>query len=164
MSTVQPITVQVAAAGYAKTDARPQLLSTSYPATCGDDAFFVAQTKQHCAVGVADGVGGWADIGVDPSLFSFSLMINCFHTCELDQNVPAQEAVCLADPRLVVERAYAKLVADKTVVAGSSTACVAVVDLSSATIRVANLGDSGYLLIRDGHLVAGAHHAACICS
>lgn len=29
----------------------------------GEDAFFIADNAQ--AVGVADGVGGWADIGVD---------------------------------------------------------------------------------------------------
>lgn len=28
-------------------------------------------------MGVADGVGGWVDVGVDPSLFSQSLMYHC---------------------------------------------------------------------------------------
>lgn len=36
----------------------------------GEDAFFIAD---HC-LGVADGVGGWAEIGVDPGLYSRQLM------------------------------------------------------------------------------------------
>lgn len=36
----------------------------------GEDAYFIAE---HC-LGVADGVGGWAEIGVDPGLYSRQLM------------------------------------------------------------------------------------------
>ena len=36
----------------------------------GEDAYFIAE---HC-LGVADGVGGWAEIGVDPGLYSSQLM------------------------------------------------------------------------------------------
>lgn len=36
----------------------------------GEDACFIAD---HC-IGVADGVGGWAEIGVDPGLYSRQLM------------------------------------------------------------------------------------------
>jgi hypothetical protein len=45
----------------------------------GEDAHFVLEvepggTRQHSAVGVADGVGGWAAQGVDAGLYSSSLM------------------------------------------------------------------------------------------
>lgn len=32
----------------------------------GEDAFFHTNTRKGLAVGVADGVGGWAEVGVDP--------------------------------------------------------------------------------------------------
>jgi len=35
----------------------------------GEDAFFVSDTLWG-AIGVADGVGGWNEDGVDPALFS----------------------------------------------------------------------------------------------
>lgn len=38
----------------------------------GEDAFFIATGG--VAVGVADGVGGWAEVGVDPGLYSRELM------------------------------------------------------------------------------------------
>ena len=69
-------------AGLWQTDLRPTHFATRYPATCGDDAFFVATNRRVCALGVADGVGGWADIGVDPSLFALNLMNNCFYFYE----------------------------------------------------------------------------------
>lgn len=49
-------------------------LSVPHPnkRTDGEDAFFVSVCKR--AVGVADGVGGWADYGVDSGKFSRELM------------------------------------------------------------------------------------------
>lgn len=38
----------------------------------GEDAYFIGD--QGTAVGVADGVGGWAEVGVDPGLYSRELM------------------------------------------------------------------------------------------
>ena len=38
----------------------------------GEDAFFISE-RGYC-LGVADGVGGWAEIGVDPGLYSKELM------------------------------------------------------------------------------------------
>lgn len=38
----------------------------------GEDAFFISDSGM--AVGVADGVGGWAEVGVDPGLYSRELM------------------------------------------------------------------------------------------
>jgi serine/threonine protein phosphatase PrpC len=38
----------------------------------GEDAFFIAESG--LCVGVADGVGGWAEVGVDPGLYSSELM------------------------------------------------------------------------------------------
>ncbi|KDD72193.1 hypothetical protein H632_c3719p0, partial [Helicosporidium sp. ATCC 50920] len=38
----------------------------------GEDAYFLAADGR--CVGVADGVGGWAEVGVDPGLYSRELM------------------------------------------------------------------------------------------
>ena len=43
----------------------------------GDDAWFIASKNSTDVLGVADGVGGWRDIGVDPSKFSSYLMRTC---------------------------------------------------------------------------------------
>ncbi|MEQ2162403.1 Protein phosphatase PTC7 [Xenoophorus captivus] len=43
----------------------------------GDDACFIARHKAADVLGVADGVGGWRDYGVDPSQFSATLMRTC---------------------------------------------------------------------------------------
>ncbi|CAB1332834.1 unnamed protein product [Coregonus sp. 'balchen'] len=40
----------------------------------GDDACFIARHRSADVLGVADGVGGWRDYGVDPSQFSATLM------------------------------------------------------------------------------------------
>lgn len=40
-----------------------------------------------------------------------------------------------------------------TVFAGSSTACIVVLDRSSHRLHTANLGDSGFLVVRGGEVV-----------
>lgn len=40
----------------------------------GEDAHFICEDEQ--VIGVADGVGGWADVGVDAGLYSRELMFN----------------------------------------------------------------------------------------
>eukprot|EP00122_Pirum_gemmata_P011712 Pgem_evm1s10854 len=47
---------------------------------CGEDAYFMYANDPDGIgdyMGVADGVGGWQDLGVNPALFSWSLMNNC---------------------------------------------------------------------------------------
>ena len=61
----------------------PYLRSTK--ADAGEDAFFattVASSPHHVAFGVADGVGGWVDNGVDPSLFAQALMYHAHRYCK----------------------------------------------------------------------------------
>ncbi|MCI33790.1 putative protein phosphatase 2C 55-like, partial [Trifolium medium] len=41
-------------------------------ATGGEDAHFICADEQ--VIGVADGVGGWANVGVDAGLFARELM------------------------------------------------------------------------------------------
>ncbi|ORC89604.1 protein phosphatase 2C [Trypanosoma theileri] len=136
---------------------------------CGEDSFFVSNTYK--VVGVADGVGGWRDEGVDPSLFANSLMENAklfseTHRTELN-------------PEVILQSAFDKVVNDGRVRAGSSTACVVTLRRDNnnnninnnnnnlndndsnkkdeALLDVANVGDSGVLVVRDRQVLHRVH-------
>lgn len=108
---------------------------------CGDDSFFVA--NHYKVVGIADGVGGWSQEGVDPSLFANSIMENAKLFAETHRHE--------LDPQVILQAAYDKLVHSRNVFAGSSTACIASLrkqDDGTHLLDVANLGDSGLLVVR----------------
>ena len=155
----------------------------------GEDALLFEQMKGEGDVifGVADGVGGWSENGVDPALFSQSLMYHAaqyaaeFYACpdRLDaedlehrssppsgaaSNVstplstpppasPTQSKASTAEPGTpldVLQYAFQKTQEQKEVPAGSATACLVSFDSSKGVIRTANLGDSGFLVLRPG--------------
>lgn len=78
--------------------------------TGGEDAHFIC-TDEH-AIGVADGVGGWADLGVDAGLYSRELMSNSVTAIQ-------EEPKGSIDPARVLEKAHSS-----TKAKGSSTACI----------------------------------------
>lgn len=78
--------------------------------TGGEDAHFICSVEQ--AVGVADGVGGWADYGIDAGLYSRELMSNSITAIQ-------DEPKGSIDPFRVLEKAYSS-----TKAKGSSTACI----------------------------------------
>ena len=90
----------------------------------GEDAFFVASIggTSNVAFGVADGVGGWADSGIDPSDFSHGL---CEHMSAIaqDTNLSITKRVYAGE---LLQRGYDNVVRDKSITAGGSTACIAV--------------------------------------
>ncbi|CAL1411014.1 unnamed protein product [Linum trigynum] len=102
--------------------------------TGGEDAHFICSDEQ--AVGVADGVGGWADLGVDAGLYSRELMS---HSVDAIQEEPKGSV----DPARVLEKAHSI-----TKAKGSSTACI--IALTEEGLRAINLGDSGFMVVRDG--------------
>lgn len=104
--------------------------------TGGEDAYFVARNNW---VGVADGVGQWALEGINSGLYAQELMENCRKL--------ASEESSSADPKqvLVMSAMEAKS-------AGSSTVLVA--SLIGQTLHVVNLGDSGFIVIRGGSVIA----------
>eukprot|EP00667_Euglena_gracilis_P008390 EG_transcript_8502 len=104
---------------------------------CGEDSFCL--TAQ--VLGVADGVGGWRLRGVDPGIFADRLMEEV-----KDQAVSAGPG----DPVQMMDTAYKSTL--KLVQYGSATCCVASLQ-PNGVLRVANLGDSGLLVIRDGQCV-----------
>ncbi|KAF9964096.1 Protein phosphatase PTC7 [Mortierella alpina] len=131
----------------------------------GEDAFFHVSTPSRVALGVADGVGGWSELGVDPALFSWALMNNAENIARLTDSAPVEadmespQAKALAtdlhrekkilDAQTILDGAYTELVQSGTVEAGSSTACILSLCKMTGTLRASNLGDSAFLVIRD---------------
>ena len=76
----------------------------------GEDAQFICSEEQ--AIGLADGVGGWADLCVDAGQYSRELISNSVDAIQ-------QEPKCSIDPARVLEKAYLS-----TKAKGSSTACI----------------------------------------
>lgn len=102
----------------------------------GEDAFFIGE--QGFAMGVADGVGGWAEVGVDPGLYSRELM----------RHANAATTSCQPGPQCpqhLLEVAYLA-----TAARGSSTVCI--LCLENERLHASNLGDSGFMIVRGGEL------------
>ncbi len=99
----------------------------------GEDAMMVSPNGN--VIAVADGVGSWADQGVNPSLYSATLMKNIRSLSKTHNN-----------PLQLMNNAY-----QQTHVQGSSTCCV--LSIEGCTVRAANLGDSGFVIIRRGRIV-----------
>ncbi|KAL0071415.1 Protein phosphatase 2C 7 [Marasmius tenuissimus] len=128
----------------------------------GEDFFFI---QEGVAFGVADGVGGWVDSGVDPSLFSQSLMYHAHRYCrnawagepEVDPTLDYEEREQVEGweltPYACLDLAYGGVLREKFVEAGSSTACLLSLNASSGLLRSANLGDSGFLIIRSSNVI-----------
>ncbi|OEL36401.1 putative protein phosphatase 2C 23 [Dichanthelium oligosanthes] len=94
-------------------------------------------------VGVADGVGGYRDRGVDAAAFARELMRSAH---EEAVTAPPGTHVC---PHTLLERAY-----QKTAAAGTPAAStVAIVSLAGRSLRWAYVGDSGFAVFRGGRLL-----------
>lgn len=91
--------------------------------TSGQDAFFISNVGNgsSTAFGVADGVGGWVQSGIDPADFSHGL---CRYLVENARDSPADRL----GPRELLERGFQDVVSDVEITGGGSTACVAVGD------------------------------------
>ncbi len=96
----------------------------------GEDAFFAAPDDR--VVGVADGVGGWVELGIDAGAFSRELMGHA--------KAFARDKECL-DPSDILHEAYFK-----TTALGTCTACI--VSLDGTELRAINVGDSGFSVLR----------------
>lgn len=103
----------------------------------GEDAHFICKEKQ--AVGVADGVGGWAAKGVDAGEYARELMNNA-------EIAIHQEPNGHMDLKGVLNKAFLN-----TKPEGSSTACLAV--LEDLHLKAINVGDSGFLVFRNKALM-----------
>jgi protein phosphatase PTC7 len=130
-------------------------------------------------LGIADGVGGWRDSGVwikvsknyfedflvlkfkfikkkvDPSKFSSSLMQQCKRIVEQESNQFSDSNKITKDsPLNILTSSYDTLVESKNAdLVGSSTACVCAFNRESKHLHSANLGDSGFVVIRNSKIV-----------
>ncbi|KAL7934536.1 protein serine/threonine phosphatase 2C [Trichoderma chlorosporum] len=111
----------------------------------GHDAFFVSRVNESGSVafGVADGVGGWVDSGVDPADFSHGF---CDYMAAAAYEYPSASDKPLT-ARKLMQMGYDAICKDSNVPAGGSTACVAIAR-PGGVLDVANLGDSGFLQLR----------------
>jgi len=126
----------------------------------GDDAWFVASKNSADVLGVADGVGGWRDMGVDPSKFSSNLMRTCKRIVEqgmiaCDSGATSTESTDrLKTPIEILTASYQALLENKNqALIGSSTACIIVFNRDSNYLHTANLGDSGFVVVRSNKIV-----------
>lgn len=133
----------------------------------GEDFFFFTQMRNGSglALGIADGVGGWVLSGVDPSLFSQALMYHAYRYSsagwagepEVDPTLDYAEREQIEGweltPMAAMEMAYGGVLRERDVTAGSSTACILTLNSSSGLLRAANLGDSGFTVIRSSSLL-----------
>jgi hypothetical protein len=110
----------------------------------GEDAFFQTNTPEGLAIGVADGVGGWSLVGVDPALFSWTLMDNAAVVAKNEKSIDAHQ---------ILDSAFHELRKSGKVSAGSSTACILNLSKSTGEMTTCNLGDSAFLLVRDQKIV-----------
>lgn len=104
--------------------------------TGGEDAYFITHNNW---VGVADGVGQWALEGINSGLYAQELMESC-------RKLASEESPS-ANPKQVLVRS-----AMEAKSAGSSTVLVA--SLIGQTLHAVNLGDSGFIVIRQGSVIA----------
>lgn len=101
--------------------------------TGGEDAHFICVDEQ--AIGVADGVGGWADHGIDSGLYSRELMSNSV-------NAVHEEPKGLVDPARVLEKAHSS-----TKAKGSSTACIIALNNEQVTPLPTSISQLDYTVM-----------------
>lgn len=115
-------------------------------ATGGEDAHFFTDY----AFGVADGVGGWTAHGIDAGEYARGLM-NASKQCVNDGTT---------DPLAILWHAYRDCTS-----LGSSTCLIIVLDKNRSMIHSANVGDSGFRVIRNGSVIyrckIGQHYFNC---
>lgn len=114
-------------------------------------------------------MGGWTEMGVDPSAFSQALcdeMKTIFvdslskpvdpSTCVVsspDLDLPVDLDHTLPTPQQLLQKAYTNITTSNTIAAGGSTACIGIVSSQTGILATANLGDSGYAVYRRGKVV-----------
>lgn len=119
--------------------------------TGGEDAFFISNAG-HGALGVSDGVSAWAEDGIDPGEYSRTLVQYCAEAFE-ERVLAAATAINKGafitkfDPRSILR--YAQQCTCKP---GSATMVLAALQ-PGGQLHVANLGDCGVKVVREGHVV-----------
>lgn len=102
--------------------AEDKRINTGRPRS-GQDAYFVSKVAHgtDVAFGVADGVGGWIESGIDSAHFSHGL---CKYMTKVAQGFEGSSNKIR--PGALLRGGYEGVVDDKSIVGGGSTACIAV--------------------------------------
>ncbi|XP_023329847.1 protein phosphatase PTC7 homolog [Eurytemora carolleeae] len=118
--------------------------STDFGETSSDD---VAEVRGNAdVIGVADGVGGWRAYGVDPGLFSVNLMKCC-------ERLVVAGYFSGNQPSKLLAQGFREMQENKQQIIGSSTACLMMLSHTDLKLYTANIGDSGFLVLRQGEVV-----------
>lgn len=114
----------------------------------GEDNLFVSEkdVKGYKAIGVADGVGGWAEAGYDSSAISREL---CTAMKKGFEDTSEPESL---HPKQLLIDSFEKVLSSEKVFVGGTTACAGVFS-PDYKLKIANLGDSWCGLFRDYKLV-----------
>ena len=104
---------------------------------------------------VCDGVSGASNQGADSAAYSRRLA-RCLADAALVADNAAADGTLAAMPQADSLNALAMLTAAhaSTRLSGACTACVCVLDGKSKRMSTCNLGDSGWLVLRDGAIIA----------
>ena len=125
------------------------------------------QTKilndRRCYMCVADGVGGWREYGIDPRLYAYTLVEHAKKSI-LDVKQTGQAGHTVKHPDVIIAEAWEstaktcieteKIIEsglsgpDVRKIQGSSTLCVATIDLDKMQLEYSNIGDSGLMVLR----------------
>jgi len=107
----------------------------------GEDAWFARiDPSGGGTFAVADGVGGYDEYGVDSGLYSKRFM-------QLAMERDAEQGAAV-DPAELIDYAH-----QRTKLPGACTAVCLQLDGKNGKLSVANLGDSGFAVVRDGELL-----------
>lgn len=102
----------------------------------GEDSYIVS-SPTNSTLAVADGVGGWESKGVNPRAFADQILIRTYEFIKSGENNP-YDALSVGF--------------EMTNETGSSTVCVGKMT-PDGIFRVANMGDSGFLIIRNEEIL-----------
>lgn len=139
-----------------KSENNPKKGKNCTPLGCGEDSFSIAENDYEVILAVADGVGGWRSKGVDPAIFSQTLM---YHAAEISKAPSEKFKYDENRPKTLIHDAFWRLVNDfksgKKKPFGSSTACVVMINRETGQLKFGNLGDSGFVLLSPIDTVEG---------
>lgn len=110
----------------------------------GDDSGMLTENSSCVVIGLADGAGGNRSIGIDPKIFSRSLLSNCADLIKKEQ-VLFNEM-----PKLACKSVH---VLERNNIEGSGTLCLLSLNKKNNIMHTMNMGDSGFRLIRNNRIV-----------
>lgn len=126
----------------------PPYLRSTKPDS-GEDAFFattIGGSPHHVAFGLADGVGGWQDQGVDPSEYSQALCGLMAGSANIFEGIEAGKIFKAKD---LLQKAYDAVMANPRIAAGGCTASLGVADKDGNidTAKYVDFQSRPYLLL-----------------